>query len=54
MYPELAARVAYERESHEEERQKATLGQTQWLSLGSVVIGLIAFSRLLIWLKQAR
>ncbi len=54
MYPELAARVAYERESHEEERQKATLGQTQWLSLGSVVIGLIAFSRLLIWLKRAR
>jgi hypothetical protein len=38
MYPELAARVAYERERREDERRKAGLAWTGWLALGSIIM----------------
>ncbi|MDZ4401492.1 hypothetical protein [Prosthecobacter sp.] len=54
MYPELAARVAYERELREEERSKSVLTWTEWLVLGSIIIVLMfAVSRVVRRIKRA-
>ena len=54
MYPELGARVAYERELREEERRKSGLTWTEWLALGSIIIVMMfAVSRVVRRIKRA-